>query len=339
MPVIAVDAMGGDFAPEEIVKGVADASLATAIECVLVGDEPRIQAVLDTLSYDPAHIRIHHAADAVGMQESPREALRAKRDASIRIAASIVADGHADALVSAGNTGACLLACAREFKTIKGVRKPALASVYPRHTEHAGRDPFALLLDVGATVRCDAADLVQFAIMGGAWAQRVSKVARPRVGLLNMGVEPFRGGDVLAEAHGRLAATPSIDFIGNVEGSDVAKGRADVIVCEGLLGSVVLKFIEGITDVVNDVASSAVKQRLVWRLGMRLLSRGLREVAHLTDHAGYGGAPLLGFEQLLVKAHEHSRAPAIANAVKLAAKTVRDGVVGEIAAGIQGVRS
>ncbi len=330
--------MGGDFAPEEIVKGVAGASLTTAVECVLVGDEPRIQAVLDTLSYDPAHIRIHHAAEAVGMQEPAREALRAKRDASIRVGATLVAEGHADALVSAGNTGACLLACAREFRTIKGIRKPALASVYPRHTDHPGQDPLALLLDVGATVRCDAADLVQFALMGNAWARRASNVTRPRVGLLNMGAEPFRGGDVLTEAHERLAALPAIDFVGNVEGSDVAKGRADVIVCEGLLGSVVLKFIEGITDVVNDVASQAVRQRLPWRLGMRLLSRGLREAAHLTEHAAYGGAPLLGFEQLLVKVHERSRAPAIANAVKLAAKTVRDGVVAEIAAGVQGVR-
>ena len=338
MPVIAVDAMGGDFAPEEIVKGVANASLATAIECVLVGDEPRIQAVLDTLSYNPAHISIYHAAEAVGMLESPREALRAKRDASIAVGASLVATGQAEALVSAGNTGACLLACAREFRTIKGVRKPALASVYPRHTEHAGQDELALLLDVGATIRCDAADLVQFAVMGSAYAHRVSKVARPRVGLLNMGTEAFKGGDVLAEAHERLAAMPAINFIGNVEGNDVAKGRADVIVCEGLLGSVVLKFIEGIADVVNDVASNAVKQRLVWRLGMRFLSRGLREVSHLTDYAQYGGAPLLGFEQLLVKAHERSRAPAIANAVKLAAKTVRDGVATEIAAGIQTVR-
>jgi glycerol-3-phosphate acyltransferase PlsX len=338
MPVIAVDAMGGDLAPEEIVKGVADASLRTAIECVLVGDEPRIQAVLDTLSYDPAHIRIHHAGEAVGMQEAPREALRVKRDASILVGAGLVGRGHADALVSAGNTGACLLACAREFKTIKGVRKAALASVFPRHVDHPGQDELALLLDVGATIRCDAADLVQFAVMGSAYARRVSKVARPRVGLLNMGAEPFKGGEVLAEAHERLAAMPGIQFVGNVEGNDVAKGIADVIVCEGLLGSVVLKFIEGIADVVTDVASNAVKQRWVWRLGMRLLSRSLREVAHLTDYAQYGGAPLLGFEQMLVKAHERSRAHAIANAVKLAAKTVRDGVAAEIATGLQGIR-
>jgi phosphate acyltransferase len=338
MPVIAVDAMGGEFAPEEIVKGVADASLATSIECVLVGDEPRIQAVLDTLSYDPAHISIHHAGEAVGMHEAPREALRAKRDASIAVGASLVASGQAEALVSAGNTGACLLVCAREFRTVKGVRKPALASVYPRHTDHAGQDELALLLDVGATIHCDAVDLVQFAVMGSAYARQISKVASPRVGLLNIGSEPFKGGDVLAEAHERLQATPAVNFVGNIEGNDVAKGRADVIVCEGLLGNVVLKFIEGIAEVVTDVASNAVKERVLWRLGMRLLSRGLREVSHLTDYAQYGGAPLLGFEQILVKAHERARARAIANAVKVAAKAVRDGVAAEIAAGIQALR-
>jgi glycerol-3-phosphate acyltransferase PlsX len=338
MPVIAVDAMGGDFAPEEVVKGVAEASLATSIECVLVGDEPRIQAVLDTLSYDPAHISIHHAREAVGMHEAPREALRAKRDASIAVGAFLVANGQADALVSAGNTGACLLACAREFRALKGVKKPALASVYPRHTEHPGQDELALLLDVGATIRCDAVDLVQFAVMGSAYARQISKVASPRVALLNMGSEPFKGGDVLAEAHERLKATAGVNFVGNIEGNDIAKGRADVIVCEGLLGNVVLKFIEGIADVVNDVASNAVKERLLWRLGMRLLSRGLREVSHLTDYAQYGGAPLLGFEQILVKAHERARARAIANAVKVAAKAVRDGVAAEIATGIQALR-
>ncbi len=339
MPVIAVDAMGGDFAPEEVVKGVAEASLATAIECVLVGDEVRIQAVLDSVSYDPAHIRIHHAEDAVGMQESPKEALRSKRDASIRVAAWLVANGQADALVSAGNTGACLLACAREFRAVKGVKKPALASVVPRHTDQPGRDDLTLLLDVGATVRCEAVELVQFAVMGSTYAQRISKVARPRVGLLNMGAEPFRGGSVLAEAHERLAALPNVNFVGNVESSAIARGTADVIVCEGLLGSVVLQFIEGITDVVNDVVSGAVKRRLLWRLGMRLLSRGLREGSHLTEHAGYGGAPLLGFEQLLLKVHEHARADVIANAVKLAAKTVRDGVAGEIVTALQTVRA
>jgi len=338
MPVIAVDAMGGDFAPEEIVKGVARASLGTAIECLLVRDERRIQAVLDSISYNPEHIAIHHAADAIGMHESPKDALKMKRDASITVGARLVSEGRADALVSAGNTGACILACARQFRTIKGIRKTALASVYPRQTEYPGQDHLALLLDVGATIRCDALDLVQFAVMGSAYARGISKVARPRVGLLNIGVEEFKGGEVLTEAYQRLKAVPGIDFVGNIEGNDVAKGRADVIVCEGLLGNVVLKLIEGIAEVVSDVASTATKRRLTWRLGMLLLSRGIREIAHLADYTKYGGAPLLGFEHLFIKAHGRSTAQAIENAVKVAAKAVRDGVAQEIAAGIQAVR-
>lgn len=338
MPVVAVDAMGGDFAPDEIVKGVARASLSTAIECVLVGDERRIQGILESVSYNPEHISIRHAAEMVGMDEAPKEALKTKRDASITVGAKLVADGHAQALVSAGNTGACILACARHFRAIKGIRKTALASVYPRQTEYPGQDQLALLLDVGATIRCDALDLVQFAVMGSAYARRVSKVERPRVGLLNMGIEPFKGGEVLTEAYQHLTALSGIDFVGNIEGNDVAKGRADVIVCEGLLGNVVLKLIEGIADVVTDVASNAVKQRLLWRLGMALLSRGIREVAHLADYTKYGGAPLLGFEHLFLKAHGRSTARAIENAVKVAAKAVRDDVPGEIAAGIQAIR-
>jgi glycerol-3-phosphate acyltransferase PlsX len=338
MPVVAIDAMGGDFAPDEIVKGVARASLSTGIECVLVGDERHIQRILESVSYNPEHISIRHAAEAVGMNEAPKEALKTKRDASIMVGAKLVADGHAQALVSAGNTGACILACARQFRAIKGIRKTALASVYPRQTEYVGQDQLALLLDVGATIRCDALDLVQFAVMGSAYARRISKVERPRVGLLNMGVEPFKGGDVLVEAYQHLTTLPGIDFVGNIEGNDVAKGRADVIVCEGLLGNVVLKLIEGVADVVTDVASNAVKQRLIWRLGMALLARGIREVAHLADYTKYGGAPLLGFEHLFLKAHGRSTARAIENAVKVAAKAVRDGVPQEIAAGIQAIR-
>jgi len=153
-----------------------------------------------------------------------------------------------------------------------------------------------------------------------------------------MGAEPFRGGDVLAEAHERLAKTPGITFVGNVASSDIAKGRADVIVCEGLLGSVVLAFLEGITEIVTDIAGTSEKQSWFSRLGMRLWSRGVAAAARIVDDPAYGGAPLLGFEQLLLKVHERARARAIANAIKLAAKATRDGVAGEIAAAVQALR-
>jgi glycerol-3-phosphate acyltransferase PlsX len=338
MPTIAVDAMGGDLAPEEVVKGVAAASLETDIQCVLVGDEHRIQETLARVEYNPENIDMHPASEWIGMAEEPKEAVRTKRDASILVAARLVAEGHAAALVSAGNTGAAVLACARHFRVIPGIRKTALASVYPRQTEYPGQDQLALLLDVGATIRCDAVELVQFAIMGSAYAKRVSKVASPRVALLNMGVEGTKGGPELVDAHRALQGLPGINFIGNVEGNDLAKGKADVIVCEGFVGNVVLKLLEGLAEVMAEVAGAAAGEKLRWRLGMRMLSSGLERLRELIDYTTYGGAPILGFENLFIKAHGRSPALAVANAVKVAAKAVRDGVAAEIAAGVGALR-
>jgi len=331
MPTIAIDAMGGDHAPDEIVKGVAQVSLATDIECLLVGDERRIQAVLEHASYNPEHISILHSPDAIGMGDDPHEAVRTRRGSSLLVGARAVADGRADAFVSAGNTGACVLACARNFRLLKGIRRAALASVYPRHTDHPGQDPLALLLDVGATVRCEATELVQFALMGAAYARRISKAPSPAIGLLNMGAEASKGGEALVEAFRLLQALPAVNFAGNVEGNDLVRGRADVIVCEGLLGNVALKLIEGISEVFHDVAGLAARRRLAWRMGLRLLADGIDRVRRLTDYTQYGGAPILGFEQLFIKCHGRSNARAIANAVKVAAKAVRDRVPEEIA--------
>src|SRR5262245_17128624 len=338
MPTIAVDAMGGDLAPQEAVKGVALVSLATDIECLLVGDEQRIQAVLEGVSYNPEHIAILHTPDAIGMAEDPHEAVRTRRDASILVGVRAVAEGRADAFVSAGNTGACVLACAKHFRLLRGVRRAALASVFPRHTEFAGQDRLALLLDVGATVRCEAEELVQFALMGSAYARRISKVTSPRVGLLNMGSEPGKGGDVLVEAHRRLQALPSINFVGNVEGNDLVRGRADVIVCEGLLGNVTLKLVEGISEVFYDLANVAAERRLAWRLGLRLLWQGIERLRELTDYGQYGGSPILGFEHLFIKCHGRSTAHAMANAVKVAAKAVRDRDPAEVADAVAALR-
>lgn len=335
MPIIAVDAMGGDFAPDEVVKGVAQASLETDIQCTLVGDEKQIQGVLNATTYNPEHIHIHHAREVIGMAEDPKSGLRSKRHASIVVAARLVADGQADALVTAGNTGAAVLACAQHFKIIRGVRKAALASVYPRQTEHPEQDELALLLDVGATIRCDATELVQFGIMGSAYARRISKVPSPRVALLNMGTEEAKGGDVLVLAHRRLKSLHGMNFVGNIEGNDLAKGKADVIVCEGLLGNVVLKMLEGLAEVVVDLAGTAARENWRWKLGLMMLASGFGRLRDLTDYAAYGGAPFLGFEHLLIKSHGRSSARAVKNAIKVAAKAVRDGVTREIAAAIE----
>jgi len=303
MPRIAVDAMGGDLAPEEIVKGVSQVSLETDIQMVLIGHADKIQSLLDGGSYNPELISVRHCTSAIGMAEDPKEAVRTRHDASLIVAVRAVADGRADAAVSAGNTGACVLACARHFKLLRGIRRAALASVFPRRTEYPGQDRLALLIDAGATVRCEADELVQFALMGHAYARRISKVANPRVGLLNMGSEPTKGGEILVEARRRLHELPQLNFVGNVEGNELVGGRADVIVCEGLLGNVSLKIIEGVSEIFHDLASHAGEHKLAWRLGLRLLSQEIERLRELTDYTQYGGAPILGFERLFLKGH------------------------------------
>ena len=329
--------MGGDFAPEEVVKGVAQASLETDIQCTLVGDEVQIQAALDRVPYNPEHIAVHHTRDFLSMADDPKLGVRQKRNASVLVAARLVSEGQADAVVTAGNTGAAVLACGQQFRIIRGVRKAAMASVYPRQTEYLGQDQLALLLDVGATIRCDATELVQFALMGSAYARHVSKVPSPRVALLNMGTEESQGGEVLVSAHRRLTGIPGINFVGNIEGSDLAKGKADVIVCEGLLGNVVLKLLEGLAEVVVDLAGTARRENWRWKLGFFVLANSFGRLRDLTDYAAYGGAPILGFEHLMIKAHDRANARAVKNAIKVAAKAVRDGVTREIAAAIEGL--
>src|SRR5437879_1479539 len=329
--------MGGDHAPDEVVKGVAEVSLATDIECLLVGDERRIQSVLEGVSYNPEHIAVLPPLGALAVGEEAREVVR-RCDSSVLVGVRAVAEGRAEAFVSAGNTGACVLACAKHFRLLRGIRRAALASVYPRQREQRGQDPLALLLDVGATVRCEAEELVHFALMGSAYARRISKVASPAVGLLNMGSEESKGGEMLVEAHRRLRQLPVVNFVGNLEGNDLVRGRADVIVCEGLLGNVALKLIEGVAEVLYDLTNAAAARRVAWRLGLRLLAGGIERLRALTDYTQYGGSPILGFEQLFIKCHGRSSARTIGNAVKVAAKAVRDHVPREIADALAAAR-
>ena len=333
---IAIDAMGGDHAPEEVVKAAAALSIEKRpgerpLHMVLVGDAPRLSALLYELRHDAERIAIHHAKDFVAMDESPRVALDAKPDASIAVAARLCAEGQADALVSAGNTGASVLACQRYFRRLEGVRRCALAAVYPTEMRRGEKDdPFSLLLDVGATLDVTAEDLCTFAVMGAGYASRVSKNARPKVALLSNGAEAGTGPKEVAEAYARLSQMSGINFIGNVEGVDIPRGSADVIVCSGFVGNVVLKMLEGVSETIVRLASYAYKEKLMWRAGLAMLSGGIGRLKDLTDWKQYGGAPLLGFDRVMIKAHGRSQSPAIQNAVKVAAKTVATGMVQEI---------
>jgi glycerol-3-phosphate acyltransferase PlsX len=322
---IAFDAMGSDLGPKEIVRGVAQLSLEAPHICsLLVGDREQIDAELNELRHRTECIAVHHAPDFIAMDEHPREALSKKPQASIAVASRLVAEGEAHALVSAGNTGAGVLACAQSFKLLPGIRRAALAAVYPtQRLRGDNRDPFSLILDVGATVDASPEDLEAFAVMGAAYAKVVSKNPTPRVGLLSNGVEPMKGPPSVAEAHRLLLKRSEIQFIGNIEGIDIPQGKADVIVCDGFVGNICIKMLEGVRDTVAQLAQYAWKEKLLWRLGLAMLRSGIERLKDVTDWEQYGGAPVLGFDHVFIKAHGRANARTIANAGKVAAKAVR----------------
>ena len=338
---IAVDAMGGDNAPSEIVKAVAALSLepsrsGSPVHTVLVGDAGQLNALLSNLRHDAERIAVRHASQVVTMDESPREALVHKPDASIAVAARLCAHGQAAALVSAGHTGAAVFACQQPRNRLQGVRRCPLAAVYPTELRRGEKDdPFSLILDVGATLDVTADDLVSFAVMGAAYAARISGHPRPRVALLSNGTEAGKGPKEVVAAHQRLKQHPGLNFIGNIEGVDIPRGSADVVVCNGFVGNVVLKMLEGVSETVVRLASYAYKEKLMWRAGLAMLSGGIGKLKDLTDWKQYGGAPLLGFDRLLIKAHGRSQAHAVQNAIKVATKSVATGLQQEIEAGLR----
>jgi glycerol-3-phosphate acyltransferase PlsX len=321
---IAFDVMGGDHGVPEVVRGAAQLTLDTPhIHAVLVGDRPLIDEALATVRHNAERVAVHHTPDWVAMHEKPAAALDAKPDASVLLAARLVKDGEADAMVSAGNTGAGVLACARTFSLIPGVRRAALATVYPTAVDRGEKnDPFSLILDVGATVEASADDLVAFAVMGAAYARIISRNTDPSVALLSNGTEPQKGPPRVVEAHERLRHMKGLRFIGNIEGVDIPRGTADVVVCDGFVGNVCLKMLEGVSETVVELAKYAYKEKLLWRAGLAMLSGGIERIKEVTDWEQYGGAPILGFDRLFIKAHGRSRARAITNAGKVAAKAV-----------------
>lgn len=337
---VALDAMGGDHGAAVTVAGVARLSLEERpVRVFLVGDEAVLSEELSRHRYDPTWIQVVHAPGApVRMDENPKVVLKERPDCSLNVACGLVRDGHADALVSAGSTGATILAASAHFSRLPGVRRAALASVYPTEQKHGPRnDPFALMLDVGATLNATAGDLVSFAVMGSAYANIISGTANPKVALLSNGTEPNKGTPEIVEAHQRLRGVSGLDFYGNVEGLDIPRGTVDVIVCSGFLGNVVIKMLEGVGEVASDLARGATKSRLVWKVGIAMLSGGLAELKSMTDWKQYGGAPLLGLDRVVIKAHGRSNDRAIRNAIKVAAKAVHGDLSGNIKRGMEAV--
>lgn len=326
--------MGGDHAPLEIVKGSLSAlKQDPELEIILVGDEDAIKGVLGDHN-SAERIEIVHTDQVIGMHETPKHALEEKPQASILVATRLLNDNLAEALVSAGNTGATVLSAAQILPMIPGIERSGLAAIYPTAKFTKESHGFALMLDVGATLKCSPKQLVHFAYMGNYYVSHILGIPQPRVALLNIGEEESKGGEVLTKTYKYLKAAEGIRFIGNVEGKDIPKGIADVIITEGFIGNVVLKLLEGVAEVVKETGKYAYQKKLAWKVGLALLSQGVKRLKSKTDYTEYGGAPILGFRKLVIKAHGRSNEKAIANAIKAAIKTVKDRTCDHIAESI-----
>jgi len=308
---IAVDAMGGDHGPSVIVNGALAAARHLDIELVLVGQTKALEDALSReLDRSSIRVDIVDAPDVVGMHESPA-LTRRRAGSSIRMAADLVARGEAAALFSAGHTGATVIAAHAAFGMIRGVDRPALAAVIPT------RQGTAVLLDSGATVECRPSHLVQFAVMGSVYARVALGIAAPRVGLLSIGEEESKGNDLTRETH-RLLKTSNVNFIGNIEGREIYSGSADVIVCDGFTGNVVLKTSEGLVEVVETLLGDELQGTFSSQVGYLLSRRAFRRFRRRVDYSEYGGAPLLGVAGLAIVGHGRSSAKAVRNAVATA---------------------
>ena len=322
---IAIDAMGGDDGPGTIVDGALVAARHLQIGLLLVGEATAIERELSRHPGAAAlDLRIIATSESIGMDESATAALRRKPRASVRAAAEAVRDGEADAMFSAGHTGASVMAALGAFGRLPAVDRPALATIIPTR-----RQP-AVLLDCGATVECRPQHLVQFAVMGAAYARIALGCASPRVALLSVGEEESKGNELTREAH-QLLKTAPVDFVGNVEGQDVYGGQADVIVCDGFTGNVTLKISEGLVDAVENLLHDELTSTFGTRVGYLLSRQAFRRFRRRVDAAEYGGAPLVGLNGLCVVGHGRSSAKAVRNAVAMAARFVSQGLVDKLA--------
>ena len=319
---IAVDVMGGDHAPQEIVAGALLAAAEFDATILLVGDEARVRPLLRGPGAD--RVSVIHAPEAVAMDLMPSTALRSCERTSLGIAVNLVKKGEADAIVSAGNSGAFLAIAMIKLRTIEGISRPAIATVWP-----ALNGP-TVLLDSGANVDCRPEWLEQFAIMGSAYAKGVLNVAEPRVGILSVGEERTKGNQLVLEA-ARLLERAQVRFIGNVEGGDLFHNVADVIVADGFVGNVVLKTGEGmIADLARVMRDTLLGGGFLTKLGTAMLAPALKQLRQRFDYETYGGAPLLGLRGNCIVTHGRAGRNAIKHAIGAAAQEVHHDVVGKI---------
>ena len=327
---IALDAMGGDSAPACTIGGAVEAlKKFSDIEIILVGDQARIEQELKAQEAWPMDKRfsIHHASQVVDMADSATDAVRRKKDSSISRAAELLAKGGAEALVSAGHTGALVAAATIRLRMLPGVERPGIAAIMPANETHF------LVLDAGANVDCDPKHLLHYGIMGSVYSREVLKVKNPRVGLLNIGSEPNKGNE-LTKASFKMLETAPINFIGNVEGHDLFSEGVDVVVCDGFVGNVMLKSAERLAKSISGWLRAEIQKNPMRFAGGVLAQSAFKSVKRRTSAEEYGGQPLLGVNGICIKAHGNSSAKAIRNAIRVAREAVTQKVNPSIVAAI-----
>jgi len=323
---IAVDAMGGDHAPRVVVEGAVRAAreLPTT-EVILVGRTPKIEPLLREFSDRTGRVRIEHAASVVHMGDSPVEALRRKGDTSIGRCAELAKAGEADAILSAGNTGAAVAAAALAMGTLKGIRKPGIAAPFPTMT--GGQ---CVVIDVGANVKPKPEHLLDYGIMATEYVAAILGTPNPSVGLLNVGAEDAKGNELVKETHALFRAS-HLNFAGNVEGRDIFKGEVDAVVCDGFVGNVLLKVAEGVAEAVLGTIRNALMEKLIYRIGAGLCRPAFRRLGGELNSSAYGGAQLLGINGICIISHGSADSKAISNAIRVATelsdKHVNDRIV------------
>ncbi|MFI3208017.1 MAG: phosphate acyltransferase PlsX [Eubacteriales bacterium] len=326
---IAIDAMGGDNAPQEIVKGAVDAvNLKKELKLILLGTEELIQKELKKYQFNKEQVEVIHTSEVIKTAESPVVAIKSKKDSSLVVGMKLVKDGKADGIISAGNSGAILVGGQVLIGRIKGIQRPALAPLIPT------KDGMSLLIDCGANVDARSSHLVQFAQMGSIYMEHIMGVKSPKVGIANIGAEEEKGNALVKETFPLLRECPNINFVGSVESRDIPHGAVDVVVCEAFTGNCILKTYEGVGTVLIDKIKTGITADFRSKIGAWLIKPALKKTLKVFDMSAYGGAPLLGLRGLVVKAHGSSNAQEITNSIMQCIEFKEQDISGKIEKGI-----
>ncbi len=328
---IVVDAMGGDHAPALVVAGAVQAARDLGIEIILVGQQDVVQAEVSKHEVTGLPVTIHHASQVIEMDEHPAAAVKAKKDSSMVVGMDLVKQHQADAFFTAGNSGGALAAALFRLGRIRGILRPSLSTIFPSLTPSG----FCFLLDIGANADCKPEYLLQFAIMGSIYAERVLGVTNPRVAIVSNGEEEGKGNQLVQDTVPLLRAS-KLNFVGNAEGKDIPWGIADVVVTDGFTGNVIVKLAEGVSKLILDILRQELTSRPITKLGALLAKPAFGSLRRRLDYREYGGAPLLGVDGVVIVGHGRSDAKAIRNGIRVAAQAVENGILEAIKHGLVG---